>query len=390
MQLKPGFKQTEVGVIPKDWEVTPLSLITTYTNGKAHERCISALGKYIVVNSKFISTNGEVKKYSDVRFSPASKGEILMVMSDVPNGRAIARCFFVDCDDRYTVNQRICILRPLRVNGRLLTYKLDRNPYYLAFDDGVKQTNLRKSDVLACPLALPPTKAERDAIAEALGDADSLIETLEQLLTKKRCLKQGAMQELLTGTRRLSGFSGEWDSQAIEGLERAKLVRLSRGDVISKKDIVQSPGDYPIYSSSVAGGGIFGHYGHYMFNEELITWSIDGGGDFFYRPKHKFSVTNVCGFMRVDQQRLSYPFIAAQLQLLHSRQSFDYVLKAHPSVIRKAYELKLPSLPEQTAIATILADMDAEIAAIEENLSKTHQLKQGMMQELLTGRIRLV
>ena len=94
--------------------------------------------------------------------------------------------------------------------------------------------------------------------------------------------------------------------------------------------------------------------------------------------------------MRVDSQKLSCSFIAAQLQLLHSRQSFDYLLKAHPSVIRKAYELKLPSLPEQTAIAAILSDMDAEIAALEAKLAKARQVKQGMMQELLTGRIRLV
>src|SRR5262249_45279429 len=73
-------------------------------------------------------------------------------------------------------------------------------------------------------------------------------------------------------------------------------LRLSRGKVISKKDIERSPGAHPIYSSSVTGNGVFGYYGDFMFDEELITWSVDGGGHFFYRPKHRFSVTNDCGF----------------------------------------------------------------------------------------------
>jgi type I restriction enzyme S subunit len=237
---------------------------------------------------------------------------------------------------------------------------------------------------------LPPTKAEQESIAEALSDADALIESLEQLLAKKRHLKQGAMQELLTGKKRLPGFSGAWDRKTIESLERAKLLKLGRGKVISKKDIDKTPGEYPIYSSSVTGNGMFGRYGDYMFDEELITWSVDGGGHFFYRPRHRFSVTNVCGFMQGDHRSLCCPFIAAQLQLLHSRQIYDYLIKAHPSVIRKAYELQIPSLVEQTAIASILSDMDAECVALEAKLAKARHLKQGMMQELLTGRIRLL
>jgi type I restriction enzyme S subunit len=83
--------------------------------------------------------------------------------------------------------------------------------------------------------------------------------------------------------------------------------------------------------------------------------------------------------MRVDTSKVSYPFLAAQLQLLHSRMSFDYTMKAHPSVIRKAYEVHLPLLPEQTAIAEVLSDMDAELGALEARLAKTRALKQGMM-----------
>ena len=122
MELKPGYKQTEVGVIPEEWEIKKLGQITAYTNGKAHEKCIKDCGRYIVVNSKFISSEGETKKYSDDCFCPTSTGEVLMVMSDVPNGRAIAKCFYIDTDDLYTVNQRVCALTPTGIDGKLLYF----------------------------------------------------------------------------------------------------------------------------------------------------------------------------------------------------------------------------------------------------------------------------
>ena len=393
MDLRTGYKHTEVGVIPNAWVVTTLGDLVSYTNGKAHEKHISNSGDsgpFIVVNSKFISTEGLIRKFSDHPFCPASKGDVLMVMSDIPNGRAIAKCYYVKSDDTYTVNQRICLLTPHRIGGKFLFYILDRNPFYLAFDDGVKQTNLRKDEVLSCPLGIPKSTDEQCAIATALSDTDELLSKLDQLVTKKRDLKQAAMQQLLTGQSRLPGFSGEWKAQSIESLEASGSIRLSRGKVISKKDIASRPGDYPIYSSSVQGDGLFGRYGEYMFDEEMITWSVDGGGHFFYRPRHRFSVTNVCGYMRIDNSKINYRFLAAQLQHLHSELNFDYQDKAHPSVIRKAYVIKLPLIPEQVAIATILFDMDTEIATLESRRDKTRAIKQGMMQELLTGRIRLV
>ena len=163
-----------------------------------------------------------------------------------------------------------------------------------------------------------------------------------------------------------------------------------RGKVISQKDIDRLPGDYPIYSSSVHFDGLFGSYGDYMFDEELITWSVDGGGHFFYRPKHRFSVTNVCGYLRIGKSSIDYRYLTYHLQNLHSRKVFDYTVKAHPSVIRSSYNVALPQPNEQRAIAAVLSDMDAEIAALELRRDKTRVVKQGMMQQLLTGRVRLV
>ena len=238
-------------------------------------------------------------------------------------------------------------------------------------------------------IALPPSLDEQDAIAKSLADADALIDSLEQLLTKQRQIKQGAMQELLTGKRRLPGFVGPWKAAKVAELERTGMLALSRGKVISKKSVASDPGDFPIYSSSVHNNGLFGCYGNFMFDEELITWSVDGGGDFFYRPKHKFSVTNVCGFMRVHKD-ISCQFLAWQLQHQHSTKSFDYQTKAHPSVVRAEYAVQLPSIEEQRAIAQVLSDMDADLTALESRLTKARALKQAMAQALLTGRIRLI
>lgn len=179
-----------------DWVEAPLENVARYENGKAHEQDITKSGDFIVVNSKFISTNGEVKKYTNEAFCLAKKGDILMVLSDVPNGRAIAKCFFVDENDRYTVNQRICKLSPKKAVGIMLFYSLNRNPYFLAFDDGVKQTNLRKDDVLNFPLLLPKDFEEQQKIADCLSSLDDLISSHAQKIEDLKAHKKGLMQQL--------------------------------------------------------------------------------------------------------------------------------------------------------------------------------------------------
>jgi type I restriction enzyme S subunit len=384
MDVKPRYKQTAVGIIPDDWEVILLASVAAYTNGKAHEKCISDLGKYIVVNSKFVSTNGEVIKYSDHPLSLASKGEILMVMSDVPNGRAIARCFLVDRDERYTVNQRICAIRPLHVDGKLLAYKLDRNPYYLAFDDGVKQTNLRKDDVLSCPLAFPPTKVEQEAIAGVLTDADALIESLEQLIAKKHHLKQGAMQELLIGKKRLPGFSGAWEVEALgEVASATKGTQLPRSETSDNDRFPHlnggiTPSGYAERANTPGGTIAISEGGNSCGYVQFMVGEYWCGG-------HCYSVVP----RSIDNRFLYHALKTRQDSIMALR-----VGSGLPNVQKTAllaFKLSLPgNVLEQTAIAIILSDMDAEIATLEVKLAKIRRLKQGMMQELLTGRIRLL
>lgn len=196
------FKETEMGEIPKKWEVKSLEEIVEFSNGKAHEKVINENGKYIVVNSKFISSNGTLYKRTDSFNSPLEKGQITMVMSDVPNGKALAKCFYIEENNRYTLNQRICSFKPEKINGKYLYYFLNRNKYFLSFDNGVGQTNLRKNEVLECPVLVPPIQ-EQIEIVNVLDEINSKIEIERQRFNSLQIIKRGLMQNLLTGKVRV-------------------------------------------------------------------------------------------------------------------------------------------------------------------------------------------
>jgi restriction endonuclease S subunit len=162
-------------------------------------------------------------------------------------------------------------------------------------------------------------------------------------------------------------------------------VELGRGDVISTTDLRTSPGEYPVYSSSAVGIGQFGRYGKYMFDEDLITWSVDGGGRPFLRKKHKFSVTNVSGFLRIRKPDVwNYGYLHAAMVKAHQRIQFDYQMKAHPSVIRELYKLRWVPLDEQQKIAQILNTLDTQIQKTEALITKLGKIKEGLVRDLLT------
>jgi type I restriction enzyme S subunit len=222
----PEFKESG------NWEETTLGHKADYENGKAHENDISETGKYIVVNSKFISSDGTVRKFTNHGFCVADQGDILMVLSDVPNGKAIAKCFLIDANNKFTVNQRICRLKPKKAVGLLLYYIINRNQYFLAFDDGVKQTNLKNDDVLNCPILLPKELIEQQKIADCLSSLDELIKAQSQKLEALKAHKKGLMQQLFPAEDetvpqlRFAEFrdSGEWEEKTV-----GSLVNLQSG-----------------------------------------------------------------------------------------------------------------------------------------------------------------
>ena len=152
-------------------------------------------------------------------------------------------------------------------------------------------------------------------------------------------------------------------------IESSGWITLGRGKVISKEDIRNTPGDYPVYSSSSQGNGEIGRFGEYMFDDERISWSIDGGGRFFYRANHKYSITNVSGWIVVNNTNvLSTKYLYYALVNEWQNKVYDYNHKAHPSVIRDEYEIPLPPLPIQEKIVEILDKFSLLSAELEAEL----------------------
>jgi len=401
--IETKLKETEFGEIPNDWMVSTFGeVLTTFSSGATPYRGIPEYyrGKIRWISSGELNYNTIIDTIEHISEDAVKKtnlkihqpGTFLMAITGLEAAGTRGKCAFVGKPS--TTNQSC-----LAINGtdKMCTeylYHFYRQwGDYLAFRycQGTKQQSYTAAIVKSLPIIAPKSLPEQRAIADALSSVDGLIAALEKNIEKKRLIKQGTMQQLLTGKQRLKGFTDSWKYFSLNELEKEGLVKLYRGKVISKIDILNNPGNYPIYSSSILNEGEMGKYGIFMFDEELISWSIDGGGNFFYRPKHKFSITNVSGYIRVDTKYINYKFLAYVLNLLHSSLKFDYLLKAHPSVIRKIYNsIPTPQISEQRAIAQILSDMDAEINALEQKCEKMRSVKQGMMQQLLMGKIRLV
>lgn len=201
-QLLSGKKRVK-GFDKSQWHLKSVEEVAVFKNGKAHENCIDEEGDYFVVNSKFISTQGKVAKASNENLCPLFKNDITMVMSDIPNGKAFAKCFYIPEDNKYTLNQRICALTAKEgTDSKFLYYQINRNNYYLAFNNGVSQTNLKKEEVLECPLLMPDIE-EQIQIVKLIDTATEELKQYEQKLQTLQLQKKGLMQQLLTGKVRV-------------------------------------------------------------------------------------------------------------------------------------------------------------------------------------------
>jgi len=398
IQTPPGYKQTEVGVIPEDWDAVPLGTVTSDIGDGIHATPVySSTGEYYFINGNnlrdgYIVVTEETKTVEHSEFKKHRKdlGDSSILMSI--NGTIGNLALFAGED--VVLGKSAAYLNVKDSVSKLFVYhSLQTEPVKRQSSDGLTGTTIRNlglGTIRNTTIALPPTKAEQETIAEALSDADALIESLEQLIAKKRDLKQGAMKELLTGKKRLPGFSGEWDEMEIGALchiEEGEITRggntnyLEIGDIdisnktygISGKEKLSVPGSVKVPAGTLLISTVRPTRGAITITMETTYVSSA-----FCR----LSIKNYFMFYVVCQnQFLTY--------LGENSKGGTYPTCRTDDILR--YRCSAPRVPaEQAAIAIILSDMDAEIAALEAKLAKVRQLKQGMMHNLLTGRIRLI
>ncbi|MGN0327698.1 MAG: restriction endonuclease subunit S [Lachnospira sp.] len=197
---------TWIGEIPISWEVKKVKYISKFRAGVGHENSWDLDGKYVIVNSRFVSTGGDARKYTEDALAPLYEGDICIVLSDLPNGRALSRCYYVEQNDRYTLNQRVGAFYDYEMNGKYFSYVMDRNKGLLQYDDGTNQTNLKYSDVLNCYVTVPP-KEEQKIIADYLDDKCSKIDKMiiekESLISALEEYKMTLVYEVVTGKRKV-------------------------------------------------------------------------------------------------------------------------------------------------------------------------------------------
>ena len=392
MEVRKGYKQTEVGVIPEDWNVNFLGEIGKFKNGinKGSEafgqgtpfvNLMDVFGVNSIASTENLGlitcSNFEQSTYNlrrgDVIFirssvKPSGVGLTAVVENDLP--ATVYSGFLIRFRDGGTMDigyKRFCFYEERFRNSLIGSSTVSAN------------TNINQESLKRLCIPLPPTLAEQEAIAEALSDADALIEAVEQLLTKKRQVKQGTMSELLTGKRRLSGFSGEWE---MKRLGEVLTLRYGKG----QKDVIVNGGKFPIIATS----GEVGRTNQYLYDKPSVIIGRKGTID---KPQYidiPFWTIDTAYYSEISKQ--GNPKFLFYLLTTFDWYSYNEA-SGVPSLNAKTVEnieISLPMLPEQTAIAEILSDMDAEISALEEKLVKARQVKAGMMSELLTGKIRLI
>ncbi|MFM2008009.1 MAG: hypothetical protein RLZZ09_3664 [Pseudomonadota bacterium] len=400
MEVKPGYKQTEVGVIPEDWEVKQLADISDRIMvGIASAATFAYREKGVPLLRNQNIKSGYLDVHDVLYVDPAYElafqnkrlraGDLLTARTGYPG----TTCVVPDAyDSAQSFTTLITRPRASVIHSGYLCHFINSEYGQRFFGQtqiGGAQKNVNAGTLRQMPIPVPPLPEQR-AIADALSDVDALLAKLNEFIAKKRDLKQAAMQQLLTGQTRLPGFSGAWEVKRLGDIAEIVMGQSPSSSNYNAKglglpliqgnaDISQRVTIRRIFSTEITKRGKCGD----------ILMSVRA-------PVGEISraVFDVCLGRGVCAIRYPNDFLYHYLINIEpswARLSKGSTFDAVNSADVKELEVSLPKeQSEQTAIATVLSDMDADIAALEARRDKTHDLKQGMMQELLTGRIRLV
>jgi type I restriction enzyme S subunit len=404
-----GYKRTDVGVIPTDWEVKPLhSLAEKITVGIANAATHAYRDRGVVMfrnqNIKPNHLDDRDVLYIDELFEQRYRnkrlkaGDLLTARTGYPGTTSIVPARY---DGAQTFTTLITRPRKTLIDPQYLCFFINSDAgqrYIEQSQAGGGQKNVNAGSLKFLNVALPPTMAEQKSIAEVLSDADALVDSIEQLLAKKRQLKQGAMQELLTGRKRLPGFSEKWAMKRIAEVASPSSAKNDVGDHL------------PVLTCSKHLGFVesLAYFKNQIFSRDTSGYKIIKRGQIGYPSNHVEEgsiglqdlhgvalVSPIYVVFSVTEQVDSY-FLHRLLKLDSYRQTFATATSSsvdrRGSLRWRAFSqitVNLPGLQEQVAIAHVLRDMEAETTEIAANLAKARHLREGMMQELLTGRIRL-
>jgi type I restriction enzyme, S subunit len=415
-KIKPGYKQTEVGAIPEDWEVCSLGEIVTKVGsgitptggekvykkeGRPFLRSQNVGWGYLLLDDiAFI----DEETHKSFLATEIKLDDVLLNITGALIGRSAV------ADERLlrgNVNQHVCIIRtdasklsPSFLNFFLLSKNGQKQ--IDSFQAGGNRQGLNFEQIKSFQIPLPPLP-EQHAIATALKDVDALIKSLDKHIIKKRDIKQAMMQQLLTGTIRLPGFSGERGATLGDffelnpnkmSLRNTDLVTFIRMEDVSESGRIINRNIMPL--SSIQRGLTY-----FERNDVLvakITPCFENG-----KGACLDTLETKCGFGSTEFHVLRAKKNAVPRYIFYQTQLSEFRTRLEAEMIGTAGQKRVPvrtiidyplpiyhSKDEQLAIATILSDMDSEISALEQKRDKTRALKQGMMQELLTGKTRLI
>jgi len=394
--IAPGYKHTEIGIIPEDW------------NAKSIGEDIDLLTGFPFPSSKYFASGIKLLRGSNIKRGKTDWEEditqywekvtfdlqkyvldecdIVIAMDGSLVGRSFARLSKKDLPA--LLLQRVARIRSKKIDMNYLKEWICSEKFTKHCDSVKTVTaipHISPHDIRSFIILIPPTKEEQAAIAQVLSDTDSLIESLDELIEKKKNIKQGTMQQLLTGKKRLPGFSGDWEEKIFSDiLELNKGVQLNRSNLTEK-------GEYPAWNGGIEPSG----YTH-KWNTNADTITISEGGNscgFVNYCTTKFWCGGHCYALRILNDSISKLYLFHLLKFNEPNIMALRIGSGLPNIQKKnLYEFRLlipQTKEEQSAIAQVLSNMDSEIERLEQKRDKYKGLKIGMMQKLLTGRIRL-
>ncbi len=413
--IETKFKNSEVGLIPEDWEVKPIGSVADILNGStpptANPENYGTTHLFVspadLGDSKYIENT--IKKLSTIGFSMSRKipkGSILYTCT----GSTIGKCGIAFCD--LTSNQQINAVLPNgSYNNEYLYYAIQTRESDIRSNASVQAVPLINKTTFSKTLVAFPQKTEQSRIAEALSDMDDLIATTKKLIEKKRNIKKGAMHDLLSGKRRIVGFAKttkckfsevgllpeDWGSTSLSSIGEVKMCKRIL------KEQTSETGDVPFYKI-----GTFGKEADAYISRELFefftskypypkkgTLLISAAGTIgrtvvFDGLDSYFQDSNIVWIDHKEEFVLNHYLEHYFKVIIWKSENGGTIRRLYNDNLRSTYLAFPKNKEEQQAIAQVLSDMDSEVQSLEVRLTKYQSMKQGMMQQLLTGKIRLI